>query len=89
MRRIQAQAGEALEEPPDRGVRFEPGEVHADADVRAVRERDVVPRVLAPHVEAVGVGEEARIAVRAGERDARRARRRPIEAPASSTSRVA
>ena len=43
--------------------------MHAHADMRAVGEGDVEPRVLAPHVESVGVGEDARIAVGAGDRD--------------------
>ena len=37
---IQAQAGQPVEQATDRGVRLEPREVHADADVRAVREGD-------------------------------------------------
>ena len=43
--------------------------MHADADVRAVGEADLEARLPASHVEAVGVGERLRVAVRACERD--------------------
>ena len=66
---IEAQAREAVEHEADRRVRLEPREVHPDADVRALREGEVEPGVLAAHVEAVGVGEDGRVAVRRGERE--------------------
>ena len=67
MRRIEAQAREAIEQLADRGVRFQAREVHADADVRPVREGDLVARVLAAYVEAVRVGKEIRVAICAGD----------------------
>src|SRR6185437_16789757 len=55
--RVEAEAGQAREQPLGRGQRFEAGEVHADTDVRALRERELELRVLALRVEAVRVGE--------------------------------
>jgi hypothetical protein len=44
--------------------------VHPDADVRPVRERDVLARVVPPHFEAIRVRERRRVAVGGGDRDA-------------------
>src|SRR4051812_33316583 len=62
-RRIEAQARQALQQAADGRVRLEAREVHPDAHVRPAREGEVLARVLAPRVEAVGVGERARVAV--------------------------
>jgi hypothetical protein len=43
--------------------------MHTHADVWPRRERDLVARVLAADVEAIRVGKEVRVAVRAGDRD--------------------
>src|SRR3954464_5119568 len=66
--RIEAQVREALEQPRDRGVRLEACEVHPDADVRAVGEREMLLRVGALDVVLVGLGERRRGAVRGGDR---------------------
>jgi hypothetical protein len=61
--RIDRERGKALEQPTDNDLRFEPGEVHAEADVRPGSECGVVSRVAARDVELVGVREERGIAI--------------------------
>ena len=57
--RRQAQAGQPLEHPPDGGVRLEPREVHAEADVGAGGEGDVEPRVVRRTSNVSGSGNTA------------------------------
>ena len=82
-------AGQPVEEAADRGVRLHARQVHADADVRPVRERQVQLRVLARDVEACRA--RRRRPGRGSRRRSRprRSRRRRSRAPASSRSRVA
>lgn len=64
----EAKVSEAVEDPRDRCSSLEPREMHPYADVRSVREGDVMPRGLARDVVLVGALEERRVAVRCGER---------------------
>src|SRR6188472_3370499 len=59
-RRIEAQARQALQQSADRRVGLQAGEVHPDAHVGTAREGQVLARVLATDVEAVGICERAR-----------------------------
>ena len=69
--RVEPEARQPLQHPLDRDLRLQPGEVHAEADVRPLGERDLeVERSGGSHVEAVGIVEDRRVPVRAGERDA-------------------
>src|SRR5918994_3587377 len=66
---IEAQAREALEEAADRGVGLQAREMHADADVGALPEGELVAGVLPADVEAIRVRKGIRVAVRAGDRE--------------------
>ena len=68
--RVEPQAGQLAQGRGERGVGFQPGQVHAQAEVRAAGEGQVLPGVAAAHVEAVGVGERGRVPPRAGHRHA-------------------
>ena len=59
----------SLEKPGYRRSRLEPREVHAEADVRPLREPQVTPRIRSADVESVGVGEHVWVAVRVSKRD--------------------
>jgi hypothetical protein len=59
-----------VQEPCERNACFEPGEVHADADVGAAGKGDLASGVSAKDVEARRVGEDGRVAIGAGDRDA-------------------
>ena len=77
---------------PQARLQLDPRERRADADVDAAAEADVLGGVRAADVEAVGIGEDAWVAVGRAEeqRDLRAAgdrRRRPTSTPSSSTQR--
>src|ERR687894_82905 len=59
--------GPAVEQPLDRQLRLELAEAGAGAVVDALAEGEAVVRVLAPRVEAPGLGERLRVAARRGE----------------------
>src|SRR5580692_6539791 len=52
---VQAQPGEQVKEGRHGDPRLQPGQVGAEAEVRAVRESQVLRGVGAAHVESVGV----------------------------------
>jgi transposase-like protein len=69
VRRIETQARQAIQETADRRLDFEAREVHADADMRSVREGEVVASAVAVNVKAGWVIEEGGITVGAGDRE--------------------
>ena len=84
--RVEPEARQRVEQGRDPDPRLEPGEVDADADVRALGERQVPAGVGAAEVEGIGIGEHRRIAVGRRQRDphelaAPDPRRRPAERP--------
>jgi hypothetical protein len=68
--RVQAHRRRAAQEPLDGDVSLQARQVHPDAHVRAVREREVPVRVIAPRVKAIGIRAHRRVAVGTGDRDA-------------------
>ncbi len=69
MVRVEPQAGQQAEGGGDRRTGFQPGQVHAQAEVRAAGEGQVLPGVAAADVEAVRVRESGRVPPGAGYRD--------------------
>jgi hypothetical protein len=67
--RIEAQAGQ-VQHGTERGLGLQPGQMSTQAEVRAVGEGEVQPRVRAADVESVRVGEDRRVASRACQRHA-------------------
>jgi hypothetical protein len=61
---VQAQRRQAAQQPLDGGVSLQARQVHPEAHVRPVREGDLQARVLAAHVEAIGVAFFAYLATR-------------------------
>ena len=68
-RRVEAKARQPLQRPLERDARLQPGEVHAEADVRPMGERDLEVEVRAARLEAVGIGKDVRVAIRARQRE--------------------
>src|SRR5262245_57832776 len=67
---VETQVLKPPDRPTQRRLRLESCQVHAEADVRALRERRLESGVVAADVEPVGIREHGRIAIGAGERDA-------------------
>src|SRR5262245_25862364 len=65
---VEPQSGQAIQEPTDCDCGLGPGQLCAEAGVRALREAEVEPGVGAADVETFGVAEHGRIAVSAGDR---------------------
>ena len=65
--RVETQPGKQVGGGHDRGVCLEAGEMHAEADVRSLGEREVLFGVAAADVEAVRFVEEGGIAVGGGD----------------------
>src|ERR1700733_5052217 len=71
---IDSHVGQSFQDRLERGPCLEPGQVNAQADVRAVGEGEVtavrVGSGQPPGIEPVGVGEHRGVAVRGADRDA-------------------
>src|SRR5262245_12071287 len=67
-RRREAQAREAVQDGVDGDLAFQAGERRAQAEVRSVAEGDM-PIIRARDVEAVGIEELRRVAIRGGQAD--------------------
>src|SRR3954447_8029309 len=65
---VQSIGREALEEALDRDTAFEPCQTHAGAHVNAGAEGEM-PRRVSPHIEAIGIGEDVRIAIGGADTD--------------------